>query len=148
MPAPTLLKEYRSHISNIYILRQRINDAGAELRQIEAERKMRQAPPTAERLREELAAHLYIIIKDARQQIRREAAACRQAEKVIDSIKDETNREILRLRYTSGPQPPTWHEIAEVVSYSSRMVQRRHGAALAGLGMIHTTHTTHTRGKC
>lgn len=49
---------------------------------------------------------------------------------VIDSVKDDTLRLLLRLRYIDGL---TWERIAERMSYSWRQTVRKHGDALTAV---------------
>lgn len=56
----------------------------------------------------------------------------RQAERLISSISDAAQREVLSRRYLMGQQ---WEEIADSMDYSVRHITRLHGLALQNMSL-------------
>ena len=62
-----------------------------------------------------------------------EMVRCRKtAERIINSVEDRTQREVLTRRYIIGQR---WEDIAECMSYNLRHVYKIHGAALQQMAL-------------
>ena len=62
-----------------------------------------------------------------------EMVRCRKAaERIINSVEDRTQREVLTRRYIIGQR---WEEIAEYMNYSRRRITQLHGIALKNISL-------------
>ena len=62
-----------------------------------------------------------------------EMVRCRKtAERLISSVEDRTQREVLTRRYIIGQR---WEDIAYVMNYSRRRITQLHGAALNNISL-------------